>query len=330
MSVLIETEEIGTAKGLYAIREEWCRLLEACPASTPFQSPEWLIPWWRHFGQGRLMTIAMRVAGRLCGLAPLSMKDGEIRLIGDGVSDYLGLLLEPSIEVMGAEVFYSHLARRGGWSTCALREISHSCPLLSMRPPEGLKATVVPGEICLRFDLPSTVEAFRRAHGRTGRCGSKKSWRRLAARGLKVEVASDEDEALSCLDALFTLHTKKWEAAGGRGVLQGPEIRAFHEEAALGFQKQGALRLYRMVLEGRELAVFYGFIHKNRFYAYLMGYDPDFSELSPGRLMLLTVAEDCITSGIGVMDFLRGSEKYKYDWAPIETRNYTVLITNGI
>jgi CelD/BcsL family acetyltransferase involved in cellulose biosynthesis len=60
-----------------------------------------------------------------------------------------------------------------------------------------------------------------------------------------------------------------------------------------------------------------------------MGFDPDFSELSPGRLMLLSVAEDCITRGVAGMDFLRGSENYKYDWSPKETKNYTMLITNG-
>lgn len=327
--VLIDTEVIGTVEGLHAIRQEWDSLLEACPDSTPFQSYEWLAAWWKRFGQGRLITLGMRVAGRLCGLAPLYEHNGEVLFIGSGVSDYTGVLLEPSIEVLGAEALFNHLAVCVGWSLCRLKDLRASCSLLAVKPSHGLRALLVPGEICLCVDLLSTVEEFRKIHGRAGKCGSKRSWRRLEARGIKVEMAVDEAEAVSFMDTLFLLHSKKWEAVGKSGVLQGPEIRAFHEEAALGFQKKGMLRLYRMVLEGRELAVFYGFVHRRRFYAYLMGYDHDFSKLSPGILMLLSVAEDCITQGIQEIDFLRGGEKYKYDWAPRETRNYTLLITNG-
>lgn len=327
--VLIETEVIGTLEGLHVIRHEWDRLLEACPDSTPFQFYEWLSAWWKRFGQGRLMALAMRAGGRLCGLAPLYVNNGEVLFIGSGVSDYLGVLLEPSIEVAGAQALFNYLAGCGGWTLCRLQDLRPSCSLLAVRPPDGLKAELATGETCLSVDLPPTVEEFRRRHGRTGKCGSKRLWRRFEARGLKVEMSVDEAEACTFMDTLIRLHSKKWEAAGKSGVLQGREIRAFHEEAALAFQKKGMLRLYRMAFEGRVLAVLYGFVHRNRFYTYLMGYDPDFSSLSPGRLMLLSVAEDCITQGVAGMDFLRGSEKYKYDWSPRETRNYTLLITNG-
>lgn len=325
---LIDTEVIGTVKGLHGIRQEWDRLLEACPDSTPFQSYEWLLAWWKRFGQGRLMTLALRAGGELRGLAPLYVNNGEVLFIGSGVSDYLGVLLDPSIEVPGAQAVFDHLAGCGGWSLCRFQDMRPSCALLAVKPPDKLKAELTPGETCLGIDLPSVVEEFRKTHGRTGKCGSKRLWRQLEARGMKVEMAVDEAEAVSFTDTLFRLHSKKWEAAGKSGVLQGPEIRAFHDEATLGFQKKGMLRLYRMRFAGRELAALYGFEHRGRLYTYLMGYDPDFSSLSPGRLMLLSVAEDCITRGVVGMDFLRGAEKYKYDWSPKETRNYTLLITN--
>lgn len=325
--ILIETERIGSVEGLHAIRPEWDRLLEACPASTPFQSYEWLAAWWKRFGKGRLMTLAMRTSGKLRALAPLYESNGEIMFLGSGVSDYLGVLFEPSIEAAGAEAFYDYLAGCGGWTLCKLQDMRPSCPLLSVKPPHGLKVELVPGEICLYADLPPTVEAFRKIHGRAGKPGTK--WRRIERGGMKVEMAVDEAEAVSFMNTLFSLHTKRWEAAGKSGVLQGREIRAFHIDAALGFREKGMLRLYRTIFEGTELAALYGFVHMNRFYAYLMGYDPEFSKLSPGILMLLSVAEDSINRGVAGMDFLRGGEKYKYDWAPEETRNYTLLITKG-
>lgn len=328
MSILIETEEIDSLEGLEAIRDEWDRLLDVCPGVTPFQFPEWIIPWWKCFGQGRLMTLTLKVAGRLCGLAPLYLKNGEVAFIGGSISDYLGLIIEPSIELLGTAAVFNHLASRGGWSSCRFEELRPSSTLLAMRPPDGLRAECLPGEVCLEVRLPKTVDAFREVHGRLGNAGSKKQRRRLFARSLKVESATEKEEVNSTLDALFMLHAKKWEAVGEGGVLQGPEIRTFHEKAAEGFWKKGVLRLYRLILAGRTIATLYGFVNKGTFYAYLTGYDPEFSAISPGKLILLSAAEECIERGLAGFDFLRGTEKYKYTWKPVETRNSTLIITN--
>lgn len=328
MSILVETGEISTVEGLDSIRAEWSRLFDSCPSATPFQSPEWLIPWWKHFGQGSLMTLTMRVAGELRGLATMCIKGGKVRLVGSGISDYLGFLLDPSIEEAGVEAFFGHLARRGGWRICALQNLRPSSALLSMRPPEGLFATLSLGEVCLGVNLPPTIEAFRVGQGRMR--GFKKVWKRLSGKRIKAEAAVDEQETRSFMEALVRLHTKRWKAVGKSGVLRGPEIRSFHEETAIGFQRKGMLWLYKISMDGRELSVLYGFVHRRRLYAYLMGFDPEFSFLSPGRLLLLSAAEDCIRKGVYGMDFLRGGEKYKYDWSPSETRNYNLMITKAI
>lgn len=328
MSILIQIEEIDTLQGLEAIREDWDRLIDVCPGATPFQFPEWLIPWWRCFGQGRLLMLAMRVAGRICGLAPLYLKNGEVAFIGGSISDYLGFMIDPSLELLGTAAVFNHLASRDGWSSCRLEELRPSSALLVTRPPVGLKAECLPGEVCLEVKLPNTIEGFREVHSRSGNAGSRKKLRRLFAKGLKIEAVTDEKEVRPALEELFRLHAKKWESVGSGGVLQGAEIRAFHEAAAEGFWKKGVLRLYRLMLGERTIAALYGFINRGTFYAYLAGYDPEFSDISPGKLILLSAAEDCISGGLATFDFLRGREKYKYTWKPVETRNSTLIMTN--
>jgi CelD/BcsL family acetyltransferase involved in cellulose biosynthesis len=328
MSILVETGEISTVEGLDSIKAEWSRLFEACPSSTPFQSPEWLIPWWKSFGQGTLMALTMRVAGELRGLAPMCVIDGKVRLVGSGISDYLGFLLDPSIEDAGIEAFFGHLARRGGWISCVLQDLRPSSALLSMRPPDGLSAILSPGVLCLGVDLPHTIDAFRDRKGTMS--GFKKAWKRLSGNGIRAEAAAGEGEARSFMATLVRLHTERWKAVGKSGVLRGAQIRSFHEETAVGFQKKGMLWLYKITMDGRELSVLYGFVHRRRLYAYLMGFDPEFSFLSPGRLLLLSAAEDCIRRGVYGIDFLRGGEKYKYDWSPSETRNYNLTIKKDI
>jgi hypothetical protein len=38
-------EEITTMDALERLRWEWSELWTRSPAATPFQSPEWLLPW---------------------------------------------------------------------------------------------------------------------------------------------------------------------------------------------------------------------------------------------------------------------------------------------
>ncbi len=41
------------------------------PAATPFQSPRWLLPWWRQFGTGMPRVAVARRGGTLAGMLPL-------------------------------------------------------------------------------------------------------------------------------------------------------------------------------------------------------------------------------------------------------------------
>ena len=41
---------ISTPEELERLREEWLALWRRSPSATPFQSPMWLLPWWRAFG----------------------------------------------------------------------------------------------------------------------------------------------------------------------------------------------------------------------------------------------------------------------------------------
>jgi len=63
--------------------------------ATPFQSPEWLLPWWHQFGQPGLRAVVIRESGRPIVLLPLYIYFDEARderqllLFGAGTRDYL-------------------------------------------------------------------------------------------------------------------------------------------------------------------------------------------------------------------------------------------------
>jgi len=77
---------------------------------------------------------------------------------------------------------------------------------------------------------------------------------------------------------------------------------------------------------GSDMAALYCLFRGKRVYAYLSGFDPALSKLSPGTHILKHAAEDSIRSGARVLDFLRGGEGYKYAWRPKEERNLNMVL----
>jgi len=43
----LEVEEVTTSAEVEALAPAWDDLWRRAPGATPFQSPAWLLPWWR-------------------------------------------------------------------------------------------------------------------------------------------------------------------------------------------------------------------------------------------------------------------------------------------
>src|SRR5690349_12116609 len=91
-------ERIGTTDGFVALRQEWLSLWNRAEFVTPFQHPDWLIAWWRVFGNGQLSVIAEWNQDRLVGLAPLFEQNSVCTLLGNGITDYLDLIAETNCD----------------------------------------------------------------------------------------------------------------------------------------------------------------------------------------------------------------------------------------
>ncbi|MBX6322347.1 MAG: glycosyl transferase family 1, partial [Rhodospirillaceae bacterium] len=94
MAVAVVTD----AAALEALAPAWRDLWALCPEATAFQSPDWLVPWWRAFAPGTLATIAVWRGERLVGLAPFygePVPGGRLVPLGISLSDHLDVLLDP-------------------------------------------------------------------------------------------------------------------------------------------------------------------------------------------------------------------------------------------
>jgi CelD/BcsL family acetyltransferase involved in cellulose biosynthesis len=328
----LSTECVRSIAGLEALRPEWEELWARCPAATPFQSPAWLLPWWRHLGGGEMIALAVRGGGRLVGLAPMFVHadsgraDGDRRRllpIGIGISDYHDVLLDPEMEDAAASALFDGLRQeRGRWDVCEFEELRPEASALRLRCPAGWSDETGGQGCCPVLDLPAGAQEIRPCLPRGKFQKLKLARNRARRRGAAAVEQADAASVGRMVDALIRLHGARWEERGeAGGVLAERSLQDFHREAAPLLLDSGLLRLYALRIGGRIAAVHYGFLHRGRAYAYLTGFDPAYAFESPGTILLAHAIEAALREGARAFDMLRGREPYKYGWGAEDRPN---------
>ncbi|HUJ15193.1 MAG TPA: GNAT family N-acetyltransferase [Thermoanaerobaculia bacterium] len=304
----MDVRVISNPDDFESLGPEWLELWRRSPEATPFQSPMWLLPWWRHFGSNDLHVIEGRENGTLAALAPLYiLRDDSESLglfIGTGISDYL--------DVVGRADFFQHIEGCAVWDFQQLRATS---AILTAKPPDGWSDNVEDQDPCVVLPLadfaPSTHARKKLRYDR----------RSLERRGRVTIESADRENLNDLLHSLYDLHAARWQRRGMPGMLADDVIQAFHRDVSRAMLDAGALRMYAMRLDDRPIAVFYGFADSATVYYYLSGYDPELEKVSPGTLIVAHAIDCAVREGATTFDFLRGAEDYKYTWGAKDRMN---------
>jgi CelD/BcsL family acetyltransferase involved in cellulose biosynthesis len=311
------SEVITDLVSLEALSPAWLDLCRRTPGITPFQTPMWLLPWWRAFGSNDLSVIVSRSGDEIDALAPLYiLRDDESDeslglFLGTGISDYLDVLGDAGLVIEEMSQLNCQL-----WD---LQQLQPSSSMLRAALPDGFSENIEDQEACpvLSFDgkafenLGSThfqkkLRYYRRALDKTGR----------------ITIETPTPETLDgLLTILFDLHAARWRRRDLPGLLADDATRQFHRDAARRMLDAGMLRMYATRCNDRVVAVFYGFALNGIVYYYLSGYDPDLERLSIGTLLVAHAVEQAVRHGATSFDFLRGAEEYKYAWGATDRMN---------
>jgi CelD/BcsL family acetyltransferase involved in cellulose biosynthesis len=314
------TTTLTTFADLEALQREWAALWENCPASTPFQSPQWLIPWARRWAAESLRVITVRREGALVGLAPFFVYQRTLLLLGNGVSDTLDLLAAPGCaDAVAASVLATLETGAGGdWDSCDWQQLRAKSPLLTRDAPAGWSETVEPQDACPGLILPPEreFETTLSPHFFERLQADRERLKQVGE--VTFERAYVEHFTLFFND-LIRLHAARWATREEPGVLGDPTVQAFHREAASGLLARGVLRLYRMLVGDRVVAVYYGFQHRDHASYYIGGFDPELGSFGVGNQIVWHALRSAQQEGARVFDFLRGREAYKYRWGATDT-----------
>jgi CelD/BcsL family acetyltransferase involved in cellulose biosynthesis len=325
----LSSESVVALPALQALEGEWQRLWQRAGA-RPFQSPGWLIPWYRHVGRGELACVAVREGGELVGFAPLYVYEDKQRVrhlfpLGIATTDYLDAICAPGREQEVVAALAAHIAsHRDAWDVVEAPQLDAAAHLLRCCWPASLRAQLTECE-------PNPVVPLARPLPASFAQRLERARRRIARQGRVDYEAATASSLDALLGELARLHASRWAQRELPGVL-GDAVMDWHREAARQLQAQGLLRLIALKLEGRIIGVIYAIAdapraRQRRWYSYIGGFDPAWAASSPGSLLLGHAIDRARAEAATHFDLLRGAEEYKYRWGAIDQPMFALSVT---
>jgi CelD/BcsL family acetyltransferase involved in cellulose biosynthesis len=326
---MIRVEQVASEAAIDRLVPEWQTLWHRVTDASPFQSPDWLLPWWGCFGNGTPLVLTARDDGQLIAALPLYRLDEpgcrKLLPIGVALSDYLDALVDSGYPGAAAALLGS-LADLPDWAECYLPDIPPQAALLAARLPARLTQCRAAGETCPVLVLPGTVAELRNVVPRKTLRDLRQARRRATLAGGVEAIRAAASTVSGLIHEFFRLHEDRWRRTAGHSACADPVLREFHLSASQRMIDAGMLRLYLLRVGNSIAAAYYGFTAKRTAYAYLSGFDPAFAELSPGTQIVAHAIEEAVREGAREFHFLRGGEAYKYAWGAIDRPNTTLTL----
>lgn len=296
-----------------SLREAWGDLYLNSRTATPFQSPDWVTSWWEVFGFGKepkLLTIYE--GGELVAVYPLYRTFAPwraIRVMGTGVSDYLGPLVRTGFEQPAAEALKAALDELRKVDLVDLQQLRQSSDLA-----QSLELGNAASEAsCPVLRLPNDFESYVASLSKSLRYDVRKGLQG----SVSVATAQTSSEALEFLQIFLDLHAARWRKRGLPGAFGMPGVKRFHRLFVSRAVSTGVLRLsVAFSSEGLAIGALYAMRGGRATYFYQSGFAPEARALGPGTILIAHTIRQAIADGCEEFDFLRGDEPYKMRWNP--------------
>jgi len=307
----------------------WRSTAKSLPWSCLFTLPPWLKAWWNVFSSGWERHIcAIRHHDKVIGIAPLMLRDGEARFIGNAdVCDFLDCIIAPGEEKAFFRILISHL-RQQRISHIVLGHVRPDSLVFTHLPAVaeamGCAALCIPEDVVLELQLPATWDEFLLLLSGKERHEIRRKLRRLEETG-KIRYRTLVEQGAIELELTTFLDLFRMNRSDKASFMTGQMEMFFHAIAG-ALSAEHILKLGFLDLDSQPVAAVMCFDYNSIRYLYNNAYDSQFSALSVGLLSKVFSIQDSIHLGMAKYDFLKGAEEYKHRLGGKSLSLYTVRV----
>ena len=329
-------------------------------SSTIFQSFEWLNCWWKYFAAGNQNTlhiILFYLNENLIGIAPCYIQGYELlgfgvfrqlKLLGSGlntgksgsnpieqkgISDYLDVICMQGFEKLVADSLISYITDFNSFfDELDLQNISEDSFIFKWILPHlneaGFSVKSSRSDVCPILKVPVSMDFYLDMVRSNTRRKLRQVFKQMEAGSLcKIEEVKPQTYA-SAFQSLKLLHQKRWNGLGYTGMFSDNRFEKFQDEISRQFMENGWLWFKTLKQNNRIIAARLGFKFNNKIYDYLSGFDvsPASASIRPGMVLLILMIKEAIENDFNHVDFLRGSEDYKFEISSSVHYNYRFFI----
>ncbi len=340
-------EIIASSEAFEAIKQEWKALVARLPDHTIFMTWEWQYLWWEtyaeRFKNARLRILTYYDEGQLVAILPYFVYDepmGPFTLrkaayLASKIesSDYLDIITLPQYR----EYFEAHLVDD-------LKSLAHDADVIELNHclPESIMYQIFQGHsngnhyvekfrVCPYVELPESFDAYLKQLSANFRSNVRRRTKKLLIKEkARFELVNETEDIDSVITSVFHLHEKRARQKG-LDTKFVPELRQkFHQQVAQALVPQGYIKLFQLTSRnGEKIASLYCFDYGKTLAYFQSGFDPAWSNYSPGLVILGKAIEFAIQQGYRIFDFMRGGEAYKKNWGTIDRYIYLITVLNS-
>ena len=304
------------------LAQQWNQLTALSFTNTPFLTWQWQKIWWSYGSKDRSLRIitVSDENGHLCGIAPLYSEEKneaeKLMLLGStDLCDYLDFIVVRGKEKHFYHTLLSYLVKTATkQTTLCLNSLKQHSPTLSffkeIANHKGYVLDIEVEDTAPSLDLPGNFESYLKGLTKKDRHEIRRKMRRAEKEGaIAFKKIDQPSRVMDTMPHFLDLFCKSMDK---KDEFLNSEREGFFLTMAEEFSKTGWLELFALLLDEKEIAYLLWFNYHDTFYLYNSAYDPDYSSMSPGIVVITHCLKDAINRGIKRVDFLRGNEAYKY------------------
>jgi CelD/BcsL family acetyltransferase involved in cellulose biosynthesis len=303
------------------MRDPWDRVVEASADPSLFLTSAWFSAWWEHLAEDHepcIFELNDESSGSQ-GFAPLMRRAETLAFPASReVTDYCDFVFPASRAEQMLETLLSHVAQHfPEIQSFELINLPSSSPTLSflpeLAPSFGFHGRVEKGEVVPVLKLPDAYQEYLSRLSRKNRHELRRKIRRTESLpDIRHQFIKDPALIRDLMPAFIAMHRSA--SPDKENFWRKPGIPEFFKTALSRLAEHGMAALH-VLYSGRTLAAvlitgFYG----RTVYFYNIAYAHEFAAASPGYFLIDRAIRQAITDGQESADFLRGDERYKFEF----------------